>query len=84
MPNEYRVTRPLSYLAGTVGHADVTARQGYYIAALSPVEAVREAIKSYEMCATTSVFDVQLWRNADGRLAHLGNACVERVVAVKL
>ena len=37
---EYRCTRVDAYPIGTLGHADPAARQGHYVAAHSPAEAI--------------------------------------------
>lgn len=36
MNNEYRCTRDALYPAGTVGHSDLSAREGHYITAKNP------------------------------------------------
>lgn len=54
---EYRCTRPLSYRAGCPGHADRSARQGYYICATSFLDAASQMAEDHD----DSFFDVQLW-----------------------
>ncbi len=42
MIREYRCTRASLYRPGTIGHADPSARQGYYVWAHNPGAALRE------------------------------------------
>ena len=44
--NEYRVTRDELYEPGSLGHADVTVRQGHYCKALN-VEDLKHKVRTY-------------------------------------
>lgn len=54
----YRMTRPNAYGVGTPGHLELSARQGYYIRALSEAEAHREMRERFPY---DSHFDLQVW-----------------------
>jgi hypothetical protein len=57
--NEYRVTRRQPYMSPNCpGHADVSARQGYYIDAPNAEEARKEMAKRFP----GEAFDVQTWK----------------------
>ena len=59
--NEYRLTRPEAYGPNTYGHTDKSARQGYYVDATTPQEAIEKFKKLYPEFKHSKV-DVQLWK----------------------
>ena len=60
--NMYRCTRPEKYPAGTLGHKNPGARQGYYIQASSLEEAETSMKSSFP---DDRKIDVELWRKGD-------------------
>lgn len=57
----YRLTRPNVYSnPNCPGHKDKSARQGYYVDADSPEQAIKIVRERLEM--PNEDFDVQLWR----------------------
>jgi hypothetical protein len=66
---QYRITRPGMYEGhGVPGVTRVSARQGYYVWANSPEEAVRKISQQFRN--EISGFDIQLWNGSEdhGRL----------------
>jgi hypothetical protein len=58
----FRFTIPSLYPAGTLGHTDPSARQGYYVPALTPEEGQRNLANSelYSLPANVSIEDLEL------------------------
>jgi len=65
---EWRITLPLLYGPGTIGHENVGARQGHYVEAPSPLEACVRLLQRLagEMRGCQRVFDVQPWSPRPG------------------
>lgn len=58
---EYRVTRPKAYGLTTPGHADDSARQGYYVKARNVKEA-EEIIRKRLNLSREEPLNVQEWK----------------------
>lgn len=63
---EWRLTRPSQYGFGTPGRGDLSAREGHYIHADTPQDAVNTLAARYP--GSLGGYDVQPWRDATGAL----------------
>ena len=57
---KFRLTRNRPYPLGTLGYSDVTARQGYYVTALSEKAALAEMEEMFPG-EVSDGFTVQVW-----------------------
>lgn len=58
-PLNYRCTLPLLYAPGSLGHHDVTARQGHYVNATESAKAALVAARQSPGAPATLLVDVQ-------------------------
>jgi hypothetical protein len=70
---EYRCTRNARYAHNCIGQYDLTARQGYYILANSPEEALQRMAHKFPEdlildCPLNKIFTVEEWKSFNVRV----------------